>query len=1549
MKKSLEHLTLTSNIRDWFERFEFFVLANDLKVVVAADATDPVKLAAKQKNMAVFVSRIDQDCYKLLKSLSSPTEVTELAYEAAKKLLVDHLDPKVTKWAQRVKFHKIKQLEGQQAQDFISVLRAAAAECQFTNYEESLLDQLLAGLKDEETVSELIRKEDLTLNSAIKEILAREQSKREAHDMANESSSVHRVKMKDRKFRSKSKNTVDSSSSNQKSNPKPKCDRCKLMGHLAKDCKTKCFGCGMIGHVKSQCYKKKKEKRKQGSCNNVGDESASSDSDEGENSDNFAPMYYLFSDSSSSDYESELSKSRFPDSVESDFQKCGNFNDDNLISNSDLNVIDHEFSAEFSTDSIDNNLSTYLIQKVDSRPMLKLLINDIALDLEFDSGSSLTVISQDTLDRVGLSLTLTPSSRTLVVANGTNKPVRGYAEVDVQLNSRRVVGLRLFVVEGYFPSLFGRPWIEKFFGEDWLEQLTAVSRGVDSVETVRAVEEVSVKKSVPVTASTVEPVSVLPVIDNSLGRGSYSGVKDLGKDYPRDVQTVKDLEKDHSRRSSVKDLEKDHSRSNRDKDLGEDHPRDQHNSRPVEEFRFRSIEELRKSDVFKPGLGTVKGYEARLVLKEGAQPVMLKARHLPYAIRGKVEKKLGEMVSSGILEKVDDSPWGTPVVPVKKSKGDVDDIRICGDYKSTLNPAISTRQYPIPSVEECFNTVTGGTWFSVVDIKQAYNNLIICEEDQMLTTLNTHLGLYKWKRLPYGISSSAAIFQSVMDQTIEGIPMTTCRIDDILIGGRTREEHNNNLCRVISALERRGLKCKLEKSQIEQEEVTYLGHSVSAKGTRPLKSKVESLKKNPAPTNVNELVSFLGAVNYYRRYLPNLSTLIAPLERLRSKDVEWKWTKIEQKAYEDLKDLLCSERVLMLYDPSLPLKLDTDASSCGLGAVMSHILPNGEERPVEYISRTLSAAERRYSQIDREALAIVWAVKRLHIYLYGREFTLVTDHKALTYIFGTQKTIPEMSASRIVRWAIFLMNYSFTICYRQTKEHCNADMLSRLPKTVKHAEKTDESMEVFAVQMEEALLDAKLVAKETKRDPIMSKVLAYVVDGWPNRLDCDGEMKAYWSRKTELSVELGCLTWGSRVVIPPKLREWVLTLIHSTHVGMVGMKRLARNYVWFPGIDARIEETVRSCDTCSKFGKSLPKLPDHPWTRPQGPFERVHIDFCELKGSQWLVLQDAYSKWPEVIRMNSNTKSGATIKALRSVFARTGIPVTVVSDNGPQLVSDEIKTFYRRNGINHISVPTYSPKSNGLCERYVGTFKSAIKKMCETCPDVDKNVANFLLMYRNTPHSTTNQTPAMLACNRSLRFNLHQIKPADRRKRDDVQPEKEQKVVDSQRKQRFFVPDQQVLVQLDHGKTWQSAKVVRRYHENSNVYDIQCNGRIIKKHADKMKAKSIVPVVKLKKQELSHSEKEAIRKRLDSNRSSTALAATNTSITESNETSTLSLDLGSSLQSDSSPTKSSQRPRVSSDNSVNVGSDQLQATPSTITRPSRQAKCEALVKMQGMT
>ena len=192
---------------------------------------------------------------------------------------------------------------------------------------------------------------------------------------------------------------------------------------------------------------------------------------------------------------------------------------------------------------------------------------------------------------------------------------------------------------------------------------------------------------------------------------------------------------------------------------------------------------------------------------------------------------------------------------------------------------------------------------------------------------------------------------------------------------------------------------------------------------------------------------------------------------------------MEQRAYEELKDLLCSDRVLTLYDPDLPLKLDTDALITGVGAVLFHILLNREERPVEYISRTLSSAERRYAQIDREVLAIVWAVKRFHFNLYGHDFTLITDHKALTHIFGKQKAIPEMSASRITRWAIFLMNYEFEIKYRNTKDHGNADMMSRLSKLVRHSQEREECGEIFSLSMSESLLYATLVARKQRKIP----------------------------------------------------------------------------------------------------------------------------------------------------------------------------------------------------------------------------------------------------------------------------------------------------------------------------------------------------------------------------------------------------------------------------------------------------------------------------------
>ncbi|XP_063677789.1 uncharacterized protein K02A2.6-like [Bolinopsis microptera] len=1015
-------------------------------------------------------------------------------------------------------------------------------------------------------------------------------------------------------------------------------------------------------------------------------------------------------------------------------------------------------------------------------------INGKLLCMEFDSGSAVSVVSKRALRVCGLSdLTLTPSRKTLRVANGQIKAVDGCAVVEVELNGEKARDLQLYVAED-FPSLFGRPWIAKFCGQNWLEKLLST----------RLVNSVAPDKSQQVSVSC----------KSCSGSGVQKGVE-----MQTDGMTVENGWKFKNTCIRIE--------------------------------QCRSVARLKQSEVFKPGLGLVKGVQASFVLKDEAKPVMCKARTIPYALRSKVEQEIDSMVESETLTKVADSPWGTPLVPVMKDGGE--SVRICGDYKSTLNKCLSTKEYPLPTIEECFNSVRGGQKFSKVDIKKAYNNLLIREEDRVLTTLNTHKGLFQWNRLPYGISSSSAIFQSVMDDTLAGVPMTCCRIDDILISGRNDEEHLINLNNVITRLELRGFKCKVEKSSFMEDHVVYLGHVVSASGIRPVQSKVDSLLKTPEPQNVDQLISFLGAVNYYRRYLPNLSAVIAPLERLRAKNVPWVWSAEEGKAFRVLKKLLSSDRVLTFYDPKLALKLDTDAASGGIGAVLSHIMPNGEERPIEFISRTLSPTERRYAQIDKEALAIVWSIKRLHIYLYMRKFTLVTDHRALVRIFGN-KPLPEMTAGRITRWAIFLMNYQYDIQYRNTKEHLNADMLSRLPRQVAHpVVAKNEFADMFTLTLSETLLNAELVANETRKDPILSKVMDYTLNGWPKNLKCEGDLKAFWSRRDELSHELGCLTWGARVVIPVKLRGTVMNILHATHIGVTGMKSLARSYVYWPRLDTQIEDTARTCEACAKHGKILTKIVDHPWAKTSAPFQRVHADFAgPFLGSMWLLLVDSYSKWPEVIQMNTNTTSSATIRAFRSIFARTGIPICLVTDNGPQFVSEETEVYLKSCGIKHVTVPTYSPKSNGICERLVQSWKYAMTKMAETCKDVCKNLNDFLLTYRNTPHSSTKQTPAVLAFNRTLRSKLHQIKPSDRMREQELQSEKLQDVINEHPRTREFRENQLVFVKLDDKSPWIQARVIKKYGENSNNYDIQCGNRIVKKHADVIKA-CHTPVIQMER------------------------------------------------------------------------------------------------------
>ena len=283
----------------------------------------------------------------------------------------------------------------------------------------------------------------------------------------------------------------------------------------------------------------------------------------------------------------------------------------------------------------------------------------------------------------------------------------------------------------------------------------------------------------------------------------------------------------------------------------------------------------------------------------------------------------------------------------------------------------------------------------------------------------------------------------------------------------------------------------------------------------------------------------------------------------------------------------------------------------------------------------------------------------------------------------------------------------------------------------------------------------------TKRDPVLSQVLRYTLEGWPKTANSE-ELTPYYTKRTELSVEDGCILWGTRVIVPPQGRSKVLSELHEAHPGESRMKALARSYVWWPGLDQDIVKKVKGCNKCQADQKTPAEAPLHPWEWPGLPWSRIHVDYADpYKGEMFLVVIDAYSKWLEVHCMKSTTSS-ATIEKLREIFAIHGLPATLVSDNGSNFTSSEFEEFMKRNGIKHIKVAPYHPASNGLAERAVRVFKEGFKKMGEG--SIQTKLSRFLLSYRTTPHSTTGVPPAELLMKRKLRTQLDRLYPnvADR-------------------------------------------------------------------------------------------------------------------------------------------------------------------------------------------
>lgn len=757
------------------------------------------------------------------------------------------------------------------------------------------------------------------------------------------------------------------------------------------------------------------------------------------------------------------------------------------------------------------------------------------------------------------------------------------------------------------------------------------------------------------------------------------------------------------------------------------------------------------SSVFDGSMSKITGLQAKLKLKPGSMPVFMKARRVPFKLLPLVDKEINRLVDAGILEKVDSSEWATPIVPVLKSNNTV---RLCGDFKVTLNPHLQIDEHPLPTIDELFSSMAGGVSFSKIDLQNAYLQMEVIPENRHLLTLNTHKGLYTCNRLLYGIASAPAIWQREIENILKDIPGVSVFLDDIKITGVTDEIHLQTLEKVFQRLQHFNIKINKDKSTFFQEQIEYCGYLIDRNGIHKSKKKIDAINKMPRPTNITEVRAFIGMINYYGRFFKNLSTILYPLNQLLHKDAKFVWNKHCERCFQTLKEMVQSDEFLVHYDTKLPLTVATDASSYGVGAVLSHVYPDGTERVIQYASQTLSETQRKYSQIDKEAYAIIFAVKKFYQYLYGNQFTLYTDHRPLIRIFSPSKGLPVYTAMRMQHYALFLQSFNYAIKYKNTKEHANADCLSRLP--IKGAVPNNcDVVDVFQINTIETLpLTTEQLANETNKDPYLRKIVMFLQKG----KEIPKHMR-FKLDQNEFGLQQGILMRGYRAVIPKTLQNQILNELHEGHFGIVKMKGLARGICWWPGIDSDIEQLVRSCPNCSIVKSNPKKVETHVWEATNKPFDRVHADFAgPYLNKFFFILVDAYSKFPFVYVID-NITAKTTIRVCKEIFAMFGIPRVFVTDNGRTFCSAEFQNFLKHNNTVSKFTAPYNPATNGQAERFVQTLKKSLTSLKCNSENLYENVQKILMQYRIMPHSFTNHSPSSLMFGRQIRSRVNSFLP----------------------------------------------------------------------------------------------------------------------------------------------------------------------------------------------
>ncbi|XP_049880106.1 uncharacterized protein K02A2.6-like [Pectinophora gossypiella] len=749
-------------------------------------------------------------------------------------------------------------------------------------------------------------------------------------------------------------------------------------------------------------------------------------------------------------------------------------------------------------------------------------------------------------------------------------------------------------------------------------------------------------------------------------------------------------------------------------------------------------------------------------INKSVQPVMQPYRRIPIPIEEKINQKIKELLDSDIIEEVNEpSPWVSPIVPILKDNGEV---RVCVDMRRA-NAAIQRENHPLPCMEHLLPKIKKAQYFSKLDIKNAFHQIELHPNSRYLTTFITSSGLYRYKRLMFGVTCAPELFQKILEKMLIGCEGVINFIDDILVCGSSEDEHDMRLSKVLEVLKNNNVLLNEEKCIYKVKKVNFLGHELTPEGVKPLSKYIESISKFRKPKTIEELQSFLGLVNYINKWIPNLATTTEPLKELlrmklgKKASIERYWTEKQEEAFKKLREGLCNIDTLGYYDIKDKIQVIADASPVGLGAVLVQTDKNGP-RIIAYGNRTLNDCERKYSQTEKEALALVWAIEHFNTFLFGKEFDLITDHRPLEFLFSPK----SKPCARVERWVLRLQAYRYNIKYKPGKTNI-ADPLSRLCKySEQHHQKTIDYVHQIVQLARPNAISMQAIVKESENDAEISLVKNGIYNNhW------DESIKAYKLFADELCFYENILLRSTRIVIPQKLRKQVLDAAHEGHPGVVAMKGRLRSKVWWPKMDKEVELLVRSCKGCTLVSLPNPPTPMKRRELPLEPWIDIAMDLLgPLPNNEYLlVIIDYYSRYKEV-KITRTITSAQIIKILKEIFSRLGYPISITADNGRQFVSEEFKTFCQECNIRLFSTVPYWPQMNGEVERQNRDIVKRLKISHSEKRDMKDSLYEYLMMYNSTPHSVTGKTPSELFFKRINRDKIPMLKDVNF-KEDDLE------------------------------------------------------------------------------------------------------------------------------------------------------------------------------------